>query len=60
MADQDIQIVSTPKVTCSGHGSSSGHPKVFLVLDADTHEIACPYCGRKFKLDPNAKVSAGH
>jgi len=60
MADQDVKIVSTLKVSCDGNGSSSGHPRVFLTLDAHTHEITCPYCSQQFKLDPNAKVSAGH
>ncbi|PHS79378.1 MAG: zinc-finger domain-containing protein [Rhodospirillaceae bacterium] len=60
MADQDVQIVSSTKISCNGNGTGSGHPNVYLTLDAHTHEITCPYCSQKFKLDPNAKVSAGH
>ncbi|MBL4692669.1 MAG: zinc-finger domain-containing protein [Magnetovibrio sp.] len=60
MANTDIKIVTKTTVSCNGNTSSSGHPNVFLTLDAHTHEVTCPYCSQKFKLDPNAKVSAGH
>ena len=53
-------IVSETTVACDGTKGDGGHPRVFLKLDADTHEAHCPYCSRTFKLDPNAKVSAGH
>jgi len=60
MPDQNIQIVSSLTTSCDGAGDSSGHPKVYIKLDEQTHQGTCPYCSRIFKLDPNAKVSAGH
>ena len=59
-ATDDLVIVSTTTVTCDGTKDSGGHPRVYLKLDPQTHEIVCPYCSRAFKLDPNAKVSAAH
>ena len=59
-AAQVATIVTTTTVACDGTKDAGGHPRVFLKLDADSHEIECPYCSAKFKLDPNAKVSAGH
>lgn len=57
---EDTKIVTTTKVTCEGTEGSGGHPRVYIQLDAHTHEATCKYCSRTFKLDPNAKVSAGH
>ena len=60
MSEQDIEIVTTTTVACEGTEDDGGHPRVFIQLEADTHEGVCPYCSRRFKLDPNAKVSAAH
>ncbi len=57
---EDIKIVTTTKVACDGGDGSAGHPRVFIQLDSEKHEATCKYCSRTFKLDPNAKVSAGH
>lgn len=57
---EDTKIVTTSKVVCEGTEGSGGHPRVYIQLDAHTHEATCKYCSRTFKLDPNAKVSAGH
>ena len=59
-AVNDTVTVTTTTVACDGNKDTGGHPRVFLKLDAETHEAHCPYCSRTFKLDPNAKVSAGH
>jgi len=59
-AINDIKIVSQTTISCDGNADEGGHPRVFLHLDAKTHQVVCPYCSRTFKLDPNAKVSAGH
>ena len=56
----DTVIVSKTTVSCDGDAATGGHPRVFLQLDGDTHQVVCPYCSRTFKLDPNARVSAGH
>lgn len=57
---QDTVLVTTTTVTCDGSKDSGGHPRVYLKLDPTSHKITCPYCSRKFKLDPNAKVAAAH
>jgi len=57
---EDIKIVTTMKVTCEGTEGRGGHPRVYIQLDAATHQATCKYCSRVFKLDPNAKVSTGH
>ena len=57
---EDIKIVTTTKVACDGGDAVAGHPRVFIQLDSETHEARCKYCSRTFKLDPNARVSAGH
>ena len=53
-------IVETTTITCEGKGETSGHPKVALSIDARTGEARCPYCSQTFRLDPQAKLSAGH
>lgn len=35
-------------VACNGGDDASGHPKVYLHLDATTHQVTCPYCSRLF------------
>lgn len=59
-AANDIVIVTETTVSCDGAKDAGGHPRVFLKLSSDTHEAVCKYCSRTFKLDPNARVSAGH
>jgi len=31
---------------------SSLHPKVYLAIDQQTPEVACPYCGLIYQLEP--------
>lgn len=57
------KIVETTKVesrnvNCDGGAGQLGHPRVFLAID-DSNQVACPYCGRLFVLDPS-KETAGH
>ena len=33
----------------------SSHPRVFLDI-AETGEVACPYCGTKYKLKPGQVI----
>lgn len=37
-------------VFCNGGGGTLGHPKIYLHLDASTHQVTCPYCSRLFVL----------
>lgn len=57
--DRDTLIVDHPVVACDGDGGALGHPRVYLNMVAGG-EIECPYCGRRYVLDPNAKAGAGH
>lgn len=55
--------VTATNVPCDGGGALGhplGHPKVYLKVDPATGEVVCPYCSRRFVLDPHAKAGAGH
>jgi uncharacterized Zn-finger protein len=45
--------VNERRVACDGSGGALGHPKVFLQI-GDNGFVECPYCDRRFVLDPNA------
>jgi len=47
-ANTEITKVAGHTAICDGLGGALGHPRVFLALDRDTHEVICPYCSRKF------------
>lgn len=59
-AAHDTILVTTTTVECDGGKAETGHPRVFLKLDPETHEVTCPYCSAMFKLDPHANVAAAH
>jgi uncharacterized Zn-finger protein len=49
---QEITYVGSRSVACDGGGGALGHPRVFLAIDPRRGLIDCPYCGRRFVLDP--------
>ena len=51
MTTKAPEIVETDKtrVACNGEGGASGHPNVWLEMDAKG-EVQCPYCSRLFVL----------
>lgn len=53
-------IVTQTTVGCDGGGGALGHPKVYLHIDDDTHEVVCPYCSRRFVLAEGAPAAAAH
>ncbi len=57
-AEPDIPVES-PVVACDGGGGALGHPTVYLHI-GDDGAIACPYCSRRFVLDPGATPAGGH
>lgn len=57
--DEDVVIVSSTRVMCEGSGGALGHPRTYLDMGSDT-SVTCKYCGRVFKLDPNAAPSDHH
>ena len=53
----EVIEVHSLEVVCDGSvkgakntKNNSGHPKVYLHIDPDKGEIACPYCSRQFVL----------
>lgn len=44
----EVIAVDKMEVACDGGGGSLGHPRVFLHIDSDSHEVVCPYCSRQF------------
>ncbi|MDE3016929.1 MAG: zinc-finger domain-containing protein [Pseudomonadota bacterium] len=50
----EVIEVNTLKAACDGGGGALGHPRVFLRIDRDKGEIACPYCSRTYVLKPSA------
>ena len=57
-SDEDVVIVSSTRVMCEGSGGALGQPRTYLDMGADT-SVTCKYCGRVFRLDPNA-TGSGH
>jgi uncharacterized Zn-finger protein len=50
--------VDTIQVKCDGGNGALGHPRVYLHIKPETGQIDCPYCGRRYVLDKNAKAHA--
>lgn len=44
--------IHSSETACDGGGGALGHPRVYLHIDAQTGEVACPYCSRKFVYQP--------
>ena len=59
MDDETIEV-ETMTIACDGGGGPLVHPNVFLHLDDQTHDIACPYCSKRFQLKEGATIAAGH
>jgi uncharacterized Zn-finger protein len=51
--------VTSRQVSCDGGGGASGHPRVFLNM-GDKDHVDCPYCGRRFTLQPGAAAASAH
>jgi len=47
--DENIELVSSKKVSCNGPDGHLGHPKVYLDM-GDNESVVCPYCSKIFKL----------
>jgi uncharacterized Zn-finger protein len=55
MKPAEIIHVETATVGCDGGGGALGHPLVYLAI-GHSGETDCPYCGRHFILDHEAKT----
>ena len=50
----ETETVSTRRIACDGGEGALGHPRVWLTIPADTNEVECGYCDKKFIYDPAA------
>ncbi len=48
----EVIRVASREVVCDGEGGVLGHPRVFLHIDSQSGEIACPYCSREYVYAP--------
>ncbi len=53
------ETITVQSTTVGCDGGPLGHPKVYLTLDR-SGEIDCPYCGRRYRLDPEASAADAH
>jgi uncharacterized Zn-finger protein len=51
IAPPEIEVVSRWKVACDGGPGGLGHPRVWLVIPADTGFVECGYCDKRFVHD---------
>jgi len=54
----ETQTVYETRVACDGGDGALGHPKVYLQI-GDEGFVECPYCDRRFVLDPKARHEVG-
>lgn len=52
----ETETVTTQRVACDG--GEGGHPRVWLLIPADTGWVECPYCDKRFVLAEGAH--SGH
>jgi uncharacterized Zn-finger protein len=53
MTKFEVEKTNTKSVVCSGRQVPYDHPTVYLEINITTNSVACPYCSKKFELDPN-------
>ncbi|MFK8040106.1 MAG: zinc-finger domain-containing protein [Rickettsiaceae bacterium] len=44
----NVEIIYTDKISCSGNSELYDHPKIYLQLESGTNSATCPYCSKKF------------
>ncbi|MCC2645951.1 MAG: Zinc-finger domain [Rickettsiaceae bacterium] len=47
---EDIAYTAKTHISCSGTDELTDHPTIYLEIDKNIRELACPYCNRLFKL----------
>ncbi len=52
----ETEIVTTRRVCCDGGEGPLGHPRIWLTI-GESGEVVCPYCGKKYVLDPNCAAA---
>lgn len=43
-------IVDSERVACDGGEGALGHPRVWLMIPAETGFVECPYCDKRMVL----------
>jgi len=57
---RETLTVDHEKLSCDGgSGGVDGHPRVFLTMTAEGF-VDCPYCGRRFVLNPACAFPKTH
>ena len=56
---EDVVLVSTKRVRCSGPGGALGHPMVWLDMGL-ADRVECKYCDRVFVFDGKLKDGDGN
>lgn len=57
IAAPETVTVEKTRIACDGTGGALGHPRVFLQI-GDEAFVECPYCDRRFVLNPDAAVDS--
>ncbi len=47
---QPFEVIKVHDVEVACDGGPSGHPRVYLHIDKESHQIQCPYCSRLYVL----------
>jgi uncharacterized Zn-finger protein len=47
--------VQQKRIACDGGGGALGHPRVYLTIYEETHQVICPYCSRTYILEEGAQ-----
>ncbi len=59
MEPEETIGVDTTTARCDGGGGPLGHPAVYLKI-AESGDVVCPYCSRRFVLAKGARPAHGH
>jgi uncharacterized Zn-finger protein len=59
VGERETFYVDQPVVACDNGGGALGHPRVYLNITT-AGLVDCPYCGRRYILNKDAKPGAAH
>ena len=48
LAPPETHIVTATRIACDGGEAALGHPRVWLMIPAETGWVECPYCDAKY------------
>jgi uncharacterized Zn-finger protein len=50
MKNFEICYTNSKSVLCEGKEKPFDHPRIYLEIDAQTNQVICPYCSKKFVI----------